>query len=959
MATSTAVNEGGVTRRGELGFWALVGTMFQGAFNDNLFQFLVIYFLVGLYASNLVGAAAEAKTAWITSIATIVFSLPSILLPGLFGALSDRYSKKRVTVWSKYLEVGVMLLGAVAFFMGSPLALWCLLFLMASQSAFFSPSKYGILPEILPESRLSWANGVLALGTMVAILAGVGAAGPIYDKLGEDTYWAGFLLAGLSCLGVAMAYGITRPAVANPGRKINANPWMGVRGYFKDICANRVLLIAVVGYVYFWFVGTFLRNNLISFGSATLGMTATQVSIMQAWLILGIGLGSLAAGYLSRERIELGIVPVALLGLAGCCVALYFEQPSRLVLHCLLGLMGFFGGAFNVPLQASIQYLSPKESKGGTIAAINMLTFVGMLLAGALLLMLSAAGVTPYQIFLLTAVLSLLVLVYLIWKLPYFLIRCILWFLTNTLYRIKVYGAENVPTKGGALLVANHTSFADPGVVTNALDRPVSFLGFRSYVESWWMRRFLWALDVIPIAASDGPGALAKSLSQARDEVLAGRLVCLFPEGGITRTGQLLSFQKGYQRVVRGTDAPIIPVYLDGLWGSLLSFSDGRFFKKWPKRIPYPIRVEFGEPMPNTSTPRQLRMAVQDLSERAWSARRPKPALLHRGFFKMARRHPKMLTVADARSGALPAYRTMAGTVILARKLKQLLGSEKMVGIMVPPSVGGTLTNIALQVMGRVPVNLNYTATNSTLEGCAKRCEMTHCITAKAFLDRVPVDVPAEPIYLEDVMATVTKADRIVGLLLGLFCPVRLLERLLGSPPGRTSEDLATVIFSSGSEGEPKGVMLTQRNILINIDAASQVFPYKRGDVMMGFLPFFHSYGFTGTLWAPLITGMSAVFHPSPLEPQAIGKLIKKYKARFFTATPTFLQNFIRRCTTEQMKSLDFVICGAERLPNRVREAYIEKFGVEPLEGYGATECSPIIAANIPDFKLPHHNIIM
>jgi acyl-[acyl-carrier-protein]-phospholipid O-acyltransferase/long-chain-fatty-acid--[acyl-carrier-protein] ligase len=254
--------------------------------------------------------------------------------------------------------------------------------------------------------------------------------------------------------------------------------------------------------------------------------------------------------------------------------------------------------------------------------------------------------------------------------------------------------------------------------------------------------------------------------------------------------------------------------------------------------------------------------------------------------------------------------------------------------------------------MNRVPVNLNYTTSPANLESAARQCEMTHVITARAFLERLPIAVPGKPVYLEDIMKTVTKKDRIVALLLAIFCPVRLLEKMLGLPGKRSQTDLATIVFSSGSEGNPKGVMLTHYNILSDIECLAQVFPHKTGDVMIGFLPFFHSFGFMGTLWTPITNGLAGAFHPSPLETKAIGELIFKYKARFLIGTPTFLQAFIRRCAAEELSSLSFVVCGAEKLTTRLRDAFREKFNKEPYDGYGTTECGPVVSLNVPDVPL-------
>lgn len=940
------------------GFWALIATQFQGAFNDNLFKFLVVYFLVALSQDAITGQRNEAITDKTIAIATMIFSLPFILFPGIFGSLSDRFSKQRIALWSKYIELAIMAMGVAAFFYGIPILLWIVLFCMAAQSAFFSPAKYGILPEILPEHRLSWANGVLAMGTMVAIIAGTGVAGRLFDALAPNVHFAGAILALCTMLGIIAAMFITRPPAANPDRPLSINPWNGLPRYLGMIKADRQLLFSALGYIYFWFIGALLIANILKHGAITLNVTNTQISNMQVCLSLGIGLGSLGAGYWSRGKIEIGLAPIGLLGMAvfSACLALPASDYSS-ALWLLAGL-GFFGGVLDVPLAAAIQHRSPTQAKGGILATVNMLTFAGMLAAGGAFWLLGASGLGSRSMFLIAAILSFAMMLFLCIAMPMFLVRMVLSTCAALFYRIKVVGRENIPQQGGALLLANHVSFADPPLIMAMIDRPVHFLMHRSYYNMWWLRPLVRMAGVIPVSPKDGPLALHRALQQARDALQRGELVCIFPEGGISRGGELMGFQKGFERINKGIDVPIIPVHLDNLYGSTFSYAGGRFFARWPRNIFESITMSFGAPMPSDASRYAIRAAIQELATQAFAARRPKHRLLHRAFISRARRHPRLMAIADGRSGALNYLKTYVGSIVLARKLKHLVGDNQMVGVMVPPSVGGGLTNIALQIMGRIPINLNYTLSPQSMEMCARRCKITHCITAKAFLERIPVTVPGAPVYLEDIMKSVVPRDRIVALLLAVLCPVRILERMLGAPAGRAETDLATVIFSSGSEGEPKGALLTHANIMKNVEAMLTVYPRKHGDTIMGILPFFHSYGFTGTLWTPLLGDMSVVFHPSPLEPKAIGELIHKYKATFFIATCTFIQSFIKRCAPEELSSLVHVICGAEKLSARVREAFLEKFGVEPVEGYGATECSPVISVNLPNIQYGQVNQI-
>lgn len=934
------------------GFWALIATQFQGAFNDNLFKFLIIYFLVGLSTAGLSGAEREAATGWISGLATMVFALPFIIFPGPFGALSDRYSKKTITIWAKYIEVAVMALGIAGFFLKLPALLWLMLFCMAAQSAFFSPSKYGILPETLPETRLSWGNGMMAMFTMFAIIAGTGAAGPIYNQLDSRTWYAGVLLTVCSIIGVLCSYGVNRPPAANPKKRIPLNPWADMATYAKLFLNDRWLLMTLVGYTYFWFAGAFLQANIISYGNITLAMTETQVSITQAALAVGIGVGSLGAGYLSWGKIELGLVPIGLGGLVILSLILALPGVGFGASLAVLVLMGVSAGLFNVPLAAAIQHRSPAHAKGGVIALVNVMTFFGTFLAGGLVMLLTSKwlAVSPRGLFVVMALLTAGIAIYLMVQLPLFVARLIVWLIFTFLYRVRVRGRENFPLTGGALLVSNHVSYLDPGFVLFSVDRPVRYMMYRGFFKIWWMRFMANVMNVIPVAATDGREAILESLQRAREAVEKGEVVCIFPEGGITRSGSLITFQKGCERIMRGLDAPIIPVNIDNMWGSMFSYSGGRFFKKWPRQIFSPVTVTFGKPMPGNTPAHKLRQAVQTLQCDALFERRLEKPLLHRLYVKMVRQHPTLLAMADQRTGELSYFKSYVAVLILARKLKKLIDKQPMVGLLVPPSIGGALSNVALQLMGRVTVNLNYTSTDKVLASAASQCEMSHCITARAFLERVPVTPPAPPIYLEDVMKSVTKLDRIIALLM-TFLPLRLTEWLLGAPWRRTSDDLATVIFSSGSEGQPKGVLLTHRNVMSNITSFAQVIPHLPGERITAFLPFFHSFGFTGTFWAPLTHGVGCVFHPSPLETKAIGELIRKHKAKFLVGTPTFLQHFIRRCPPEDLQSLTIVFAGAERMTARVRDAFKEKFGIEPLDGYGTTECSPVVSAGLPDYR--------
>jgi len=733
------VQSAGPERRGILGFWALVVTQFQGAFNDNAYKWLITFFLVDLLGKT---AAQERQ---IVAVIGGLFAVPFLLFPVYAGTLADRFSKQRIAVAMKYFELVIMALGLLGFWLHMPKLIWPTLFLMLTQSAFFSPAKYGLLPEILPEKKLSWGNGVIQMGTFVAIILGTVAAGYLYDALAERVYLTSLPLLGLSALGLACSHFITRPPAANPTQRIHANPWSGMRRYFGVLRRDRWLFLTVLGSAYFLFAGALVQMNVMSLGLHGLQLESKgEISALAFALALGMGLGSLACGYLSRGKIEVGLVPLGALGMSVVSVLLASPHFGFAGVSVLLFVLGFSGGVYVVPLSAVLQYRSPADMKGGMIATSNFVSFAGVLLAAVVYAVLGFMGVGPYHLFVVVSLMTMAVGLYICWLLPVFLLRFILWCLTSTLYRVRVLGRDNVPETGGALLVANHTSFIDAVIIAVSIDRPIRFVMFQDIFETAWIKPFAKAMGAIPISASAGPSDLLDSLRTASDAIRSGELVCLFPEGQISRTGQMLPFKKGFERIMRDVDAPIIPIHLDRLWGSVFSFEGGRFFWKIPRRIPYRITVNFGAPMPGDTAPFELRCRIQELGTEAYATRKLDHPLLHRAFVDAVRRHPFMMAMVDGRTPPLSFLKTYVASIIFARKLGKELGPEAMTGVLLPTSVGAALTNVALVLMGKVPVNLNYTASSSARASACEQCGIRHVITSRLFLEKMPMDVPGE-----------------------------------------------------------------------------------------------------------------------------------------------------------------------------------------------------------------------
>jgi acyl-[acyl-carrier-protein]-phospholipid O-acyltransferase/long-chain-fatty-acid--[acyl-carrier-protein] ligase len=957
------------------GFWSLIVTQFQNAFNDNAIKFLVIYIIV---AMNFPKDTREN----LILIVGALFALPFIFFSMAGGNLADRYSKRSVVIGTKLMEIFVMAVTILGLWLHN-LPLECAaVFLISSQSALFGPSKYGLLPELVPERKLSWANGIIELGTFLGSIAAVMAAGALAERYHGREEIAGVILLGCTLLGLTTSFGITQVPAADPTKKLRWNPIGDLGAQMKTILADRTLAWAVMGNTYLFFLAALLQFTIIIYGHDVLRVDETHISYLQAAVGIGIGIGSVAAGYLSGGKIEYGLIPLGALGMTIFGALLYFHRPAEALSSWLqltalhtgvplaqqvgafivnivrlripdLWLLGFFGGFFAVPLNALIQHRPRPDQKGGVIAAANFWSFVGIFVAAAAYNIFSARfHQSAAAIFLDGAILTAVMTGYSIYLLPDSLLRLVLFMITHSIYRIRVEGRDNIPESGGALFVSNHMSLVDALLLLASTDRDIRFLMFKDIYDQPHIKPFAKMIRAIPISSQLRPRDMIHSLREASDAIRNGEVVCIFAEGQITRIGQLLPFRRGMERIMKGVNAPIVPVNLDGVWGSIFSYERGRFLWKFPRQIPYPVTVSFGAPMPASATAFEVREAVQELQSEAYRHHKSRMHTLPRSLIRTAHHYPFRFAMGDKRRPRMKWGNALLSSIFLARRLRNVWAGQKMVGILLPPSVPGALVNFAASLSGKIPVNLNYTASNETLASCAEQCNLQTVITTKLLLEKLPLQVPGKQILLEEIAARPRLTEKIAALLLW-FLPGPLLERALNSGKSQSLDDLATIIFSSGSTGEPKGVMLSHYNIMSNIDQMGQTFMLTKGDVLLGVLPFFHSFGFTVTLWLPAVLGVGVAYHPSPLDLTAVSELVRDYQVTFLLATPTFLQAYTRRCLPEDFGSLQFVVVGAEKLPEPLALAFEDRFGIRPLEGYGCTECSPVVAVNTRDFRAP------
>ncbi|MDP2735987.1 MAG: MFS transporter, partial [bacterium] len=529
---------------------------FQEAFNDLAFRTLVTFFILGI-------GLAQADRDRLVSLSLALFSLPFILFSMGGGYLADRFSKRSVTLWMKAVEVGSMGLGVLGLALGSVPLLLTVVFLVSAQSAFFGPSKWGLLPELLPEKRLSWGNGVFQFGTYLAAITGTVVGGALSETFRGRQAWAGAILMATAAFGFLVSLPIYRVPAANPQRKARIDFLSDLAVQLRVIRQDRALYLAVLGNAYFLFLASLLQLNILRYGKDVLQVGDTQNSYLQAAVAIGIGLGSISAGYLSGNKIEYGLIPLGSFGIVLFAGALSQNGLPFQTVAIYLALLGFSGGFFIVPIGALIQHRPPASVRGGVIAAANLLSWVGAFVAAGTDYVLTAVvKLTPHSIFLIGAGITLAGTAYVVFILPDSLLRLLLWMLTHTFYRIRVVGRDYIPEKGGALFVSNHLSFADALLVMASTDRPIRFLMDKEYYGHPAIKPFARTLGIIPVSSRQEPRELLHSLRAATEAIQNGEVVCIFAEGQISRIGELLPFRRGLERILKGVDAPIIPVNL-------------------------------------------------------------------------------------------------------------------------------------------------------------------------------------------------------------------------------------------------------------------------------------------------------------------------------------------------------------------------------------------------------------
>ena len=914
-------------------FESFLWTQFLGAFNDNVYKMIVSVGAVELAANELLGARYLA-------LAGAVFVMPFLLFAGYAGQIADRYSKTRVLKITKAFEILVMILGMVALGQGSLPLLLVVLFLLAAQANFFSPAKYGVLPEMLDESQITRANGLLELSTFAAIVLGSSVGSLLFAHWKSEPMMLGGVLLGIATVGSLTSVFIRNVPASGSREPFHLNPFTEVWAGAKRIYGERALWLTVMGISYFWFIGAMLQMTIVLLGNESLRLSDAHTGLLVTALAAGIGVGSIAAGWLSGDRVEVGLVPCGAGMLSICCIFLGSPHSFSVTLGLLAG-VGFAGGLFIVPLNAYLQEGAAPEEKGRLLATNNFVNMLGVILAsGALYLLHDTLHWDPRHMLAAVGVMTVVATLYIAWLIPASLVRLMICYCSQMFFRIRIVGGENIPKSGGALIVSNHVSYADAVIIGCAGSRLIRFLMWQPIYENKWLNPICRLFEAIPLVRNSAKETI-RALRHARTELEKGNLVGIFPEGALTRTSHVQPFERGVEVIRRGLEStPVVPIYLDGLWGHCLSLKGGRPFGASRLRLRHEVTIYIGKPITGPITVEQLYQRILDLGADAAEYRKNSTATLSHRFVESAKKNWSSMAVADSTGKQLSFGETLTTALLLKKWVNANCTESTSIGLLFPASLGGVLANLGVTLAGKTAVNLNFTTGAEGMRHAIDRCDIQVILSSRAFLEKAKLPELPGTVFLEDALSRFGNVAKVMTMLAARLLPARLLA---GSVK---PDDVGAVIFSSGSTGTPKGVMLSHWNLLSNVEAAAQVYSVTTADCMLGVLPLFHSFGYTYTFWFPLLHGFKAAYHSNPTEGKIIGELAGEHRATLFLSTPTFCMTYLRKCTRDQLSSIRCLIVGAEKVQPSLAQAFEERFGVTLLEGYGCTEMGPVVSVN-------------
>ncbi|MBR4008080.1 MFS transporter, partial [Fibrobacter sp.] len=890
-----------------------------------------------------------ATGSWQFYVLHLLFLLPCVLLLTPAGFMSDKHPKERVLLWTTVLSVLPLGLFGVGVYHSCLPMMFAGVGLFFVLQAFQSPAKNGYMKELIGVRFLASGSGTLMIVTFCAMFfAGVSLAFAVRENLVEPVLYS---LGALQVLGVIFA--IRLPSIGAYDETLKF-PWKQfltfryARRKMAKAWKNRALRQSIVGQAIFWvmiFLMVFVIQDQFSSGSLF-----TQDALAN-YAIFGTGIG-LVAGFwfamrMSRNFIEMGLIPM---GTAGASILIFIipliPRPYNAIAFALLG---FCGGIFALPMFATMLYNTKPRSAGHVLSLSNVVQNLSILVFDILAIVaIRYFAVDRMSLFFILGIVCLVGTVWALWAMPQTLLRQLLRSVLSMHYRFLVTGVQNIPWEGPVLLVGNHISYIDWAIIQMASPRPMRFVITRRPFEKWYVKLLLSQMETIDLDISNP----APAMEEAKKALLRGEAVVMFPENAMTSTGNMSRFRLDYSSVVK--DVPrlkLLPFYVQGLWGSSYSMADAGF-KDMVHSGGRIISVAFGNELPLDSNPMMVKRAVQELSITAWTSYIRKLRPVASAWIRTVKRIGSGPSVYSPDGNHLSANALATAALSFAGMIEKLTKGEKQVGVLIPPSGPGIIVNMACLIRGKTVYNLNYTNTPETMDYCCGVAEVKTIITARVFVEKLKQKgLPMEKLldkykvyYMEDLKGQLHKSTLVKNFLRVMLLPAWYLELRFFKKV--SLDDVATIIFSSGSEGRPKGVELTHLNLIGNIKQCESVLLPTAEDVFLGSLPLFHAFGFSITTMLCLVEGVPVATCPDPTDARLVSRMCAQFKVSIMVATGTFLRMWgLNRAVHPLMFShVRSIYAGAEKIREDVRQLYRNKFKLEIFEGFGCTETTPVAA---------------
>jgi acyl-[acyl-carrier-protein]-phospholipid O-acyltransferase/long-chain-fatty-acid--[acyl-carrier-protein] ligase len=947
-------------------FLPLAITQLLGAFNDNLFKnalvILITYVLAarsGLNAQVLVVAAGG------------IFILPFFLFSATAGQLADKYDKAWLTRGIKLAEIVLMAGAALGFFLGSVWLLMAVLFLMGSQSAFFGPIKFGILPDHLAEDELVGGNALIETTTFLAILSGTLLGGLVILADGGVTLISGLVVA-VALAGWSASFFIPSTRPASPDLTVSYNVLRETWRIVRYAGASRVIFLCILGISWFWLVGATLLSLFPTLAKDVIGANQEVVTLFLIAFSVGVAAGSLLCNRLLKGEVHATYVPLGAVGISLFAadlflstrqfapaageligIAAFLKEPGAWRVLADLVLVAVSGGLYIVPLNAMLQQRSPESHRARNIAASNVVNALFMVAGAAISAVLLARGFTVPQLFLLMAAVNAAVAVYISRLLPGALVKALIAWLLDLLYRVDVRGLKHLHEAGTrVLIVANHLSFLDAVLIAAYVPDELTFAIDSHIAKQRFIKFFLSLAKTYPMDPTN-PLAIRALVGSVKQ----GEKVVIFPEGRITVTGALMKIYEGPGMIADKADAMILPVRLDGAQYTPFSRLEGKVRVRWFPRISVRFLAPRAFDIPPDLKGRKRRQLVSDrlydlMTEMIFESSDYRRTLFQSLIDVGRSQGGGHLVLEDMERRPLSYRGLTRASFVLGRRIARATDHGERVGVLLPNVVGAGVTFFALQAFGRVPAMLNFsTGAANVLLACTaaqiRAVYSSHRFVETAGLQslcRALVASGVEVRYLEDLRAAITGLDKLLGLAAGVLPQLSYWI----SCRNRDPDQPAVVLFTSGTEGAPKGVALSHTNIQANRYQVASRIDFGPNDSVFNALPMFHSFGLsTGTL-LPILFGLRVFLYPSPLHYRIVPEMVYGANATILFGTDTFLAGYARFAHPYDFYSVRFVCTGAERLKEETRRVYSERFGVRIFEGYGATETAPVLAMNSP-----------